>query len=89
MTQFHTTSPQSSEPRAAKRAVTYNRVSTGKQQLHDLSIPDQIAQNRTFCEAKGYIVLEEIVEAGSATSTEKRPRFLEVIERGLSKPAPF
>ena len=89
MTQFHIGAPESSELKAAKRAVTYNRVSTGKQQLHDLSIPDQIAQNRAFCEARGYEILEEIVEAGSATSTEKRPRFQEIIERGLSKPAPF
>jgi site-specific DNA recombinase len=72
-----------------KRAITYSRVSTGKQQLHDLSIPDQKAQNRQYCEARGYEVVSEVVEAGSATGLEQRPRFQEIIEQGLGKPPPF
>jgi DNA invertase Pin-like site-specific DNA recombinase len=75
--------------RPVVRAITYNRVSTGKQQLRALSVPDQIAQNRKYCEDQGYTILEEVVEAKSATSIDARPELQRVLAMGLTKPPAF
>ena len=40
-------------PAAAKRAVFYLRVSTGRQAEQDLSIPDQGRQAQAYCETRG------------------------------------
>lgn len=89
LTNKKTGSPSSGEPQTLTRAVTYNRVSTGRQALRAISLPDQIAQNRAYCEARGFVVVEEVVEAGTATDTEQRPRFQDLIDRALDKPSPF
>jgi DNA invertase Pin-like site-specific DNA recombinase len=71
------------------RALTYNRVSTGKQQERQLSIPDQIAQNRAYCEERGYTIIEEVVEAKSGTTMDARPEIQRVLSMGLAKPPAF
>jgi hypothetical protein len=53
--------PGSDEPRAARRrAALYLRVSTGRQAEHDLSIPDQRRQLRSWFRANGHEVVAEL-----------------------------
>jgi site-specific DNA recombinase len=66
-----------SEPRAA----LYMRVSTGRQAEHDLSIPDQRQQLKSWCRGHGYAVAVEFVEAGASASDDRRPVFQQMIER--------
>ena len=40
------------------RAAIYVRVSTSRQAERDLSLPDQIAQCRAYCERQGWEVAE-------------------------------
>jgi site-specific DNA recombinase len=62
------------------RAALYMRVSTGRQVEHDLSIPDQRAQLKSWCRTKGYVVAAEFVEGASA-GDDRRPVFQQMIER--------
>jgi len=66
-----------SEPRAA----LYMRVSTGRQAEHDLSIPDQRQQLKSWCHGHGYAAVAEFVEAGASASDDRRPVFQQMIER--------
>lgn len=62
------------------RVALYTRVSTTKQADKDLSIPDQLHQMRELCELKGYAIVREFREEGaSATSSENRPQFMEMM----------
>ena len=63
------------------RAALYLRVSTGRQAEHDLSIPDQRAQARAWCKARGMAVVSEFVEAGATATDDRRPEFQRMIER--------
>jgi site-specific DNA recombinase len=65
----------------ALRAAVYLRVSTGRQAEKDLSIPDQKAQTRSWCEARGWEVVAEYVEPGASAMDDKRPEFQRMIER--------
>jgi DNA invertase Pin-like site-specific DNA recombinase len=47
----------------SKRVAVYARVSTTRQAEHDISIPDQLAQARKYCEARGWSVVREFVDA--------------------------
>jgi site-specific DNA recombinase len=69
------------EPVAALRAALYMRVSTGRQAEHDLSIPDQRSQLRSWCRANGHDVVAEFVEAGASAGDDRRPGFQQMIER--------
>src|SRR6201989_1933499 len=69
------------ESRAALRAALYMRVSTGRQAEHDLSIPDQRQQLKSWCRANGHEVVAEFVEAGASASDDRRPVFQQMIER--------
>lgn len=70
------------EKRASSdRAALYLRVSTSRQAEHDLSIPDQRRQLTTWCQAKGWDVTAEFVEAGASATDDKRPTFQQMIER--------
>jgi site-specific DNA recombinase len=66
---------------AALRAALYMRVSTGRQAEHDLSIPDQRSQLRSWCRANGHDVVAEFVEAGASAGDDRRPGFQQMIER--------
>ena len=66
---------------AAPRAVLYARVSTGRQAEQDLSIPDQSAQMKAWCKARGMQVMACYVEPGASATDDKRPEFQRMIER--------
>jgi DNA invertase Pin-like site-specific DNA recombinase len=57
------------------------RVSTGRQAEHDLSIPDQRSQLKSWCRASGHEVVAEYVEAGASAGDDRRPGFQQMIER--------
>jgi len=65
------------------------RVSTGRQAEHDLSIPDQRTQLKSWCRANGQEVVAEFVEAGASGSDDKRPSFQQMIERACDGEHPF
>ena len=73
--------PETSVPRAA----LYLRVSTGRQAEHDLSIPDQRSQLRSWCGAKGYKVVAEFIEAGASAGDDRRAAFQRMIERACDR----
>src|SRR3974377_1547449 len=66
---------------AAPRTALYMRVSTGRQAEHDLSIPEQRSQLRSWCSSKGYEVVAEFIEAGASAGDYRRPVFQQMIER--------
>lgn len=66
---------------AALRAVLYARVSTGRQAEQDLSIPDQSAQMKAWCEARGINVSACYVEPGASATDDRRSEFQRMIER--------
>jgi site-specific DNA recombinase len=66
---------------AALRAALYTRVSTGRQAEHDLSIPDQRSQLKSWCRANGHHVVAEYIEAGASAGDDRRPAFQQMIER--------
>src|SRR5215469_9292341 len=63
------------------RAALYMRVSTGRQAKHDLSIPDQRSQLKSWCRPNGYHVVAEYIEAGASATDDRRPAFQQMIER--------
>jgi site-specific DNA recombinase len=63
------------------RAALYMRVSTGRQAEHDLSIPDQRSQLKSWCHANGHQVVAEYIEAGASAGDDRRPSFQQMIER--------
>ena len=65
-------------------AALYLRVSTGRQAEQDLSIPDQKAQARAWCQARGWTVAAEFVEPGASATDDKRPVFQQMIEQACS-----
>ena len=73
--------PIPKESHAALRAALYMRVSTGRQAEHDLSIPDQRSQLKSWCRANGHHVVAEYVEAGASAGDDRRPCFQQMIER--------
>jgi site-specific DNA recombinase len=68
-------------PHTILRAALYMRVSTGRQAEHDLSIPDQRSQLKSWCHANGHHVVAEYVEAGASAGDDRRPSFQQMIER--------
>lgn len=76
-------------PTVTARAALYLRVSTARQAEHDISIPDQKRQGETWCEQRGYQLVETFVEPGATATNDKRPEFQRMIEAGTSRPAPF
>jgi site-specific DNA recombinase len=71
------------------RAALYLRVSTARQAEHDVSIPDQKRQGETYCQSRGYQLVETYVEPGASATNDRRPEFQRMIEAGTSKPAPL
>src|SRR5262249_44830106 len=59
----------------------YARVSTGRQAEQDLSIPDQVAQLKGWCEARGFRIAAHYIEPGASATDDKRPEFQRMIER--------
>ncbi|HTV31288.1 MAG TPA: recombinase family protein [Xanthobacteraceae bacterium] len=69
------------ESSSTVRAALYMRVSTGRQAEHDLSIPDQRKQLRSWCRTNGHDVVAEFVEGGASAGDDRRPAFQQMIER--------
>ena len=72
-----------------KRVAVYARVSTVKQAEADLSIPDQIAQAKSWCERQGYDLVQHYVEPGASGTDESRPVFQQMLTDARSQPRPF
>lgn len=83
-----TTTVQSG-PAAAKRAVFYLRVSTGRQAEQDLSIPDQRRQAQAYCGTRGYQAVGEYVEAGASATDDRRPEFQKMMDAAAARPPTF
>ena len=71
------------------RAAIYVRVSTTRQADNDLSIPDQIAQCKAYCERKGWDVAEVFCEPGASAMDDDRPFFQEMIYKAKGPDRPF
>lgn len=73
---------------APRRVATYYRVSTGRQFSNEASIPSQRKITAGFCDQNGYIVVEEFVEAKTATD-DRRPVLQEMIDRACAPDHPY
>jgi site-specific DNA recombinase len=73
----------------SKRAALYARVSTTRQAENDISIPDQLAQARKFCEGRGWYVVREFVDAGASARNDKRQEFQAIMDMACIDPSPF
>jgi site-specific DNA recombinase len=71
------------------RAAIYVRVSTSRQAENDLSLPDQIAQCRAYCERQGWEVVEVFSEPGASALDEDRPVFQEMVFKAKRADRPF
>ncbi len=71
------------------RAVIYVRVSTSRQAERDLSLPDQIAQCRAYCDRKGWEIIEVFSEPGASALDDDRPVFQEMIYKAKRADRPF
>ncbi|HEX3675200.1 MAG TPA: recombinase family protein [Rhizomicrobium sp.] len=73
----------------SKRVAVYARVSTTRQAENDISIPDQLAHARRHCEARGWHIIREFVDAGASARDDKRPEFQRMMGAGCVDPSPF
>ena len=72
-----------------KRVAVYARVSTVRQAEADLSIPDQIAQAKAWCERQGHELVREYIEPGASGTDESRPVFQQMLADARALPRPF
>ena len=70
-------------------AAIYVRVSTSRQAERDLSLPDQVAQCRSYCDQRGWTVAEVFNEPGASALDDDRPAFQEMILKAKSAAHPF
>jgi len=70
-------------------AAIYARVSTARQAERDLSLPDQIAQCRAYCERQGWDVVEVFCEPGASALDDDRAVFQEMIYKATRPDRPF
>ena len=70
-------------------AAVYVRVSTTRQADADLSLPDQVAQCRRYCDQHGWTVVEVFTEPGASALDEGRPVFQEMIDKAKQPDHPF
>lgn len=61
------------QPEKKPRAVIYARVSLEKQAAHGLSLADQQARLRALAKARGFALVEVIVDRGKSAATLDRP----------------
>jgi site-specific DNA recombinase len=72
-----------------KRVAVYARVSTARRAENDISIPDQLAQARRYCEGRGWIVIREFVDPGASARDEKRPELQRMMDAACIDPSAF
>ncbi len=73
----------------AVRAALYLRVSGKRSVESNLSIPEQEAQLRRFCENSGWKVAAVYVEPGKSAKTISRPQFRRMVEDAQALKCPF
>lgn len=61
------------------RAVAYARVSTREQAENATSVPAQLEAIRHFCKQKGWILVNEFIDAGRSAKTDGRPEFQHMV----------
>lgn len=71
------------------RAAIYVRVSTSRQAERDLSLPDQVAQCRAYCDRRDWEVAEVFSEPGASALDDDRPAFQEMIAKATRPEKPF
>ena len=71
-----------------RNVAVYYRVSTGRQQMHDISLPDQRERCNEWALQQGGTVVDEFSEAVSAR-TDKRPQFKALMERAMAPDHPY
>lgn len=64
------------------KVVTYSRVSTSH---HDQNPDVQVHELRRYCEARGWTVVEEIVDKGYSGGTDKRPGLIRLLSMVRSR----
>lgn len=67
----------------------YVRVSTTCQAEADLSLSDQVAQCRRYCEQRGWEVVETFTEPGASAFDDDRPAFQEMICKAMRAERPL
>ena len=72
-----------------KRVAVYARVSTIRQAENDISIPDQLAQARRYCQERGWAMVREFVDAGASARDDKRPEFQRLMDMASTDPSPY
>jgi len=70
-------------------AAIYTRVSTVRQAERDLSLPDQVAQRRSYCKQRGWHVVDVFSEPGASALDEDRPVFQEMIFKATRIEHPY
>ncbi len=76
--------PERRDPDAPMRVVLYARVSTPGQAAAELSIPDQLAQMRSWAERRGATIIAEFVDPGFTATDTNRPGFQQMIDRVMN-----
>jgi site-specific DNA recombinase len=71
------------------RTAVYVRVSTSRQAERDLSLPDQVARCRAYCERRGWEVVEIFSEPGASALDDNRPVFQEMIYKAKRADRPY
>ncbi len=56
---------------------------------NDISIPDQLAQARRYCQAKGWHVVREFVDPGASARDDRRPEFQRLMDTASLDLSPF
>ncbi len=72
-----------------KRIAVYVRVSTARQAMNDISIPDQINQAEAYCQKKGWEIIRTYIEPGASARSDKRPVFQQMIHEACCDPSPY
>src|SRR5215469_5227629 len=72
-----------------KRVAVYARVSTTRQAENEISITDQLAQARRYCDQRGWHVVREFVDPGASARDDKRPEFQRMMDAACVDPSPF
>ncbi|WP_332712782.1 recombinase family protein [Pelagibacterium mangrovi] len=80
---------QSGDISPVRKAALYLRVSTTRQAEGEVSIPSQRDQALAYCEREGLSVAAEFIEPGRSATDDRRPAFLEMIDRACDPDHPF
>ena len=71
------------------KAVIYARVSSKEQADRETSIPAQLEVIRSYCNQKGWIIIEEFIDSGKSAKTDDRPEFQRMITLAKKKDREF